>query len=121
MSKKVLTFIVILTLLFVQCFSQNEYMTKEYSFSSEDELVSITFTDSTKQYYNDAKYLVAVREDSLLLVHKEVTFNARNDSNTYILPYTLKLNSISSIEVIENDGTSTLSLIVLGGSALFIG
>ena len=117
---KSFTFILVLSIFLVQCWSQYQYIPKDYKYDQDDELFSITFRDSSKSFFTENKNKFVISSDSLLIVYKPLSQNTSNID--YSSADTLNLNKISYFDILQYDSGKTILCIFFGVAAfLFFG
>lgn len=100
--------ILIISIFFIQCYSQNQFFPNDYKYNTNDELVSITLIDSTKTFYNENKHQILIKSDSLLIIFKVLTNNYKVD---YIPQDTINLKTVAQLELLQFDNAKTTSLV----------
>jgi hypothetical protein len=98
-----------------QCYTQNEYLTKDYAFNSKDDLKKVILNDSTKKEFSFNECRYKVESDSLLITYttKKEAYGKHFKFVTII--DTLKLKEIRSLVVSEFDSGLTTATIVVAG------
>ncbi len=116
--EKSFTCILILSFFLVQCYSQYQYIPKDYKYDKDDELLSITFSDSSKSVFPKNTRKFEIKSDSLLIVYKLLASEYNYDID-FSSADTLNLNKISYFDVLQYDSGKTVLCIILGTLAFF--
>ena len=67
MKKRFLVGLLITSIFLTQCYTTNQYLTKDYKFSKEDDLKKIVLADSTVREFGQNGYSYKVESDSVLI------------------------------------------------------
>ena len=118
--KKILATVLISSLLLTQCYTQNQYLTKEYTFNEEDDLEKIVLTDSTVREFGRNEYSYKIESDSLLITSIKKGEKHGDHTRMYSLVDTLTLSEIQSVFVSEYDCKKTFNTCLMIGGAIGI-
>lgn len=116
--KRLLVILLISSILLSQCYTQKEYLTRDYKFNQEDDLKSIVLTDSTVREFGRNEYSYEIESDDKLITTISKREKFGDFTRTYSVTDTLTLSEVHSIFISEYDGSKTTYLIVLGGLVL---
>lgn len=113
MKKIFLVGLLITSILLTQCYTQNEYLTKEYTFNEGDDLEKIVLTDSTVREFGRNEYSYKIEPDSLLITSIMKGEKHGDYTRIYSVADTLTLSEIQSVFVSEYDGKKTFGVLLL--------
>ena len=110
--KKLLVILLVSSILLTQCYTQNEYLTKDYSFNTEDNLKKVVLNDSTEKVFSFNECRYKVESDSLLITYSTAKESYGDYFRFVTITDTLKLKEIQSLVVSEfNSGLTTTTII----------
>ena len=116
--KKLLVILLISSILLTQCYTQNDYLTKDYSYDENDKLIKVIIADNTEKSYESSQYRYKIESDSLLIVYEIKTTIQNGEQVSYAVPDTLLIENIHSQTLSEYDAGSTFWLITIGAVGL---
>ena len=114
MKKIYLVLLLITSLLLTQCYTQYEYLTKDYSFNTEDDLKKVVLNDGTVKEFAENQYSYKIKSDSLILMLRAGEEKWGEHTRIRIISETLKADDIHSIFVSELNIGPTVGISFLG-------
>ena len=115
MKSKILIILLITSILLTQCYTQNEYLTNDYLFNSEDDLKKVVLTDGTEREFSLNELGYKIESDSLLIINGSIREPYGNHFKIVTVRDTLSIKEIHSIVVSEfESGLTTASIVVAG-------
>ena len=112
--KKLFVVLLISSVLLTQCYTQNEYLIKDYQFNDEDELAKVVLLDGTVKEFAKNQYSYKIKSDSLILMYRAGEEKWGKHTRIRIISETLKADDIHSIFVSELNIGQTVGISFLG-------
>jgi hypothetical protein len=113
--KKLLVILLISSILLTQCYTQKEYLTKDYVFNSEDDLKKVVLTDGTEREFSFNQFNYKIESDSLAITYNSIAEKFGDHTRFHSFTDSLTLAEIHSIFISEYDGKLTTISIIIGG------
>ena len=118
MKSKVLVVLLITSILLTQCYTQNEYLTKDYIFNTDDDLKKVVLNDGTEREFSFNEYLYKVESDSQLITYSSSKEMIDNQIQFVSVTDTLNREEIQSLVLSELSVGNTVLLLSTVGAIL---
>ena len=112
--RKLLVIMLVSSLILTQCYTTNQYLTKDYKFSEEDDLKKIVLADSTVRELPRPYYNYQIESDCIIISHRIKGEKIGEHRRWLTISDTLSFKDIHSVYLSEFDSGSTYLLTFLG-------
>ena len=120
MKKIVLIVLLITSILLTQCYTQKEYLTKDYEYNEGESIIKFILQDSTVVDISDRLYSHEIIRDTLIIHYRKIS-ERKGDTNRYnTISDSIALQDIHSVVTSKYDTAKSFGTIVLIGAAVTI-
>ena len=118
--KRLLVLVLISSLFLTQCYTQNEYLTRDYEYSEGESITKIILDDSTVIDISEEQYRLEIISDTLILRHRKKGEQIGNETRYYSISDSIALQDIHSVVTSEYDSAKSFITIVGIGVAILL-
>ena len=112
--RKLLVIMLVSSIILTQCYTQNQYLTKDYKFSEEDDLKKIVLADSTERELSRLDYKYQIESDCIIISPRIKGEKIGEHIRLRTISDTLSLKDIHSVYLEEFDIGHTYLVAFLG-------
>ena len=118
MKSKVLVVLLITSILLTQCYTQNEYLIKDYVFNTEDDLKKVVLTDGSEREFSFNEFQYIFESDSQLITYSSSKEMIDNQIQFISVTDTLNREEIRSLVLSDLSVGNTVLLLSIVGAIL---